>query len=466
MLKGHVQIDIHNHNSGFTERFEQDNMVTNALNYVIPNYIGGNVRPNDDNGIMPLAKRALGGLMLFDGALTEDANNIHFPSEAHLIAFAGQETNTSNRYGGSINTSESKELDTGYQNVWDFSTSQANGTIHSLALTNYYCNPFYGANAAGPNLHFIRRQNGDSYGNENPLIYDETNQIMYFIGDYNGYERTSDWNSDTRKYTYHFKFTVYKEYIPTNKYKVSDSANRSNYPESVAEINYDIQDFGDDPRNYVLNGYDGYAYIVNTYQNTSGDGTVIYRKIKLSDYSFELSDPVTVTVKNCSLYGGFANAIVNKGKLILRGYNGRYLYMVDLSNTANVQQVDLGEGHWKADSYSFANYKNGCVKFVDVTNSSSDSRYYCSDALLYPDGWVLTDAPYYEGTSTDRSYQHEWFQYDADNLLVWGWHNSNWQSYAFPSNNYLGTICNLSSGVTKTPASSMKVIYTLTDVDE
>ena len=117
MLKGHVKIDIHNHNSGFTERFEQDNMVTNALNYVIPNWIGSNNKPNDE--IMPLATRALGGLMLFDGELTEDADNIFFPNEAHLIASAGQGTDSSNPRGGSKNSSESKELSTGYQNVWE-----------------------------------------------------------------------------------------------------------------------------------------------------------------------------------------------------------------------------------------------------------------------------------------------------------------------------------------------------------
>ena len=164
MLKGHVQIDIHNHNSGFTERYEQDNMVTKALDYIIPNWQGANRVAND--GIMPLATGALGGLMLFDGELTESEDNIFFPNEAHLIACAGQGTNGDNPRMGSKNASESKELATGYQSVWDFNTSQANGSIRSLALTlNQFsgdtgCRPFEGY-WYNYSFHNVRRLNGD-----------------------------------------------------------------------------------------------------------------------------------------------------------------------------------------------------------------------------------------------------------------------------------------------------------------
>jgi hypothetical protein len=53
----------------------------------------------------------------------------------------------------------------------------------------------------------------------------------------------------------------------------------------------------------------------------------------------------------------------------------------------------------------------------------------------------------------------------TDSLMVWG-ANYYERSYGYLVNNYLGTICNLSSAIHKTAASSMKVIYTLTDVDE
>ena len=73
MIKGHVAIELHNHKTGLRDRIEGDNMVTNALNYAIPNVIGANY--SADN-IMPICQKALGSVMLFDGLLTEDKNNI------------------------------------------------------------------------------------------------------------------------------------------------------------------------------------------------------------------------------------------------------------------------------------------------------------------------------------------------------------------------------------------------------
>ena len=135
MLKGHLQIDLHNEITGEDKRIEQDNMVTNALGYLLglaANAGGKGTNMFDD--LLPAATKALGGLFLFDGTLTEDVNNVHFPMSVHLTGHAGQSANTASKLGGSINTAESGRTDTGYVNVWDFSTSQANGTIASLAL--------------------------------------------------------------------------------------------------------------------------------------------------------------------------------------------------------------------------------------------------------------------------------------------------------------------------------------------
>ncbi len=135
MIKGHVAIELHNHKTGLRDRIEGDNMITNALNYVIPIVMGGNTSAER---LMPLCKKALGSLMLFDGTLTEDKNNMFLPAEAHLVAFADRGLDTTHSDRGSLNSAETYQTDTGYQSVWDFSTSQANGTIKSLALSLNY----------------------------------------------------------------------------------------------------------------------------------------------------------------------------------------------------------------------------------------------------------------------------------------------------------------------------------------
>lgn len=464
MIKGHVKIDIHNHNSGFTERFEKDNMITNALNKVVPDWMGANRTAND--GVMPLSTRALGGLMLFDNDLTEDVDNIFFPNEAHLVAFAGQDTNADNPRYGSKNASESRETSTGYESVWDFNTSQANGSIKSLALTlrpggSLVSNPFTGIHNDHV-FHNIRRLNGDRGYYPQPLVYDEENQEMYYIGA-DGYSSSSVYDSNRRIYTYTFNMTIYKEYLPHNKWKVNDEADRADYPEVVSQISYSIDSQSSDPRVYIRNGYDGYAYIVYVNQNTSGNGEFTYYKLKLSDYSFELSEPVTVTVNSVSLYGGMDGAIINDGKCILKGYNRRWIYVVDLENPVNVRSVDLGEGFW-CENYAFTNFKNGVVKFTMVSNSTTESRYYWYDALLYTDGWVVANAPYRESTSA-YTYYNPAYALITDSLMVYG-NRDNYRSYGYRLPNYLATICNLSSAIVKTAASSMKVTYTLTNVEE
>ena len=287
---------------------------------------------------------------------------------------------------------------------------------------------------------------------------------MYFFSS-DGRSSSSTYDSNRRIYTYHWTATIYKCYVPTGKYKVADSAYRCDYPEAVTQVSFDIERFGDEPWWYFVNGYDGYAYCIWTDQNTSGNGTFRYRKLKLSDYSFELSDEIVVSVASCSLRGGMANAIINQGKAILRGYNSRWFYVVDLANPVNVRAVDLGEGWWSEVDYRLSNMRNGNVKFIITRNSSSTSRYYFADAILYPDGWVISQAPYRENTGRDRPYEHNACRLMTDGLLAWGCDYYN-NSHAFLQNNYLGTICNLSSAIHKTAASSMKVVYTLTDVDE
>ena len=87
MMKGHVKIELFDHKTGKLKKIERENMLTNALAY------RAGIDSNDTLGlysseysIMPLGTKGLGGLLLFDGPLAEDAGNIHFPMNVHLLA--------------------------------------------------------------------------------------------------------------------------------------------------------------------------------------------------------------------------------------------------------------------------------------------------------------------------------------------------------------------------------------------
>lgn len=133
MLKGHVQIDLHNHRSGSNERIEQDNIITNAAQIMANAMVGRN---KNMLNCMPLVKTLLGGILIFKDALTVSANNICFPGDNILIGYGGQILNTEDHQLGSLNVNETGPTEDGYETVWEFTTTQANGYISSLALTH------------------------------------------------------------------------------------------------------------------------------------------------------------------------------------------------------------------------------------------------------------------------------------------------------------------------------------------
>ena len=138
MMKGHVKIELLDHRTGRRKITERDNMLTNALAY------RAGIDTNDTLGlysseysIMPLGTKGLGGLLLFDGPLAEDAGNIHFPMNVHLTGCAGRGNgNPASSLQGTIDSTASGYQNGTYTTVWNFLPSQGNGVIAALALTH------------------------------------------------------------------------------------------------------------------------------------------------------------------------------------------------------------------------------------------------------------------------------------------------------------------------------------------
>ena len=432
MLKGHLQIDLHNEITGENQRIEQDNMVTNALGYMLglaANVGGKGVNHFDD--LLPAATRALGGLFLFDGTLTEDVNNVHFPMNVHLTGHAGQAADTATKLGGSINTAESGRTDTGYVNVWDFSTSQANGTIASLALThrNGGADPFTGAQYSEGSLTCDH-----SYC---PLTFDEGSGTLYLY--YNG--------------------VIYKKPFYSNIVKA--------YTPYLGEETQ-VYDFAFKDPNYnswaVSDGYDGYLYAiyVPTVYN-QGTVSIRVRKIKVSDFSFEEEAEQTIAISNVTAkstgntsYYEQLSAVVSGGYLYFISYDEHTLYKVNLVNTVDVSEIKFENIRCQ---YIFPMRGGGVFTTFawTGTTSSGSTTTYGSPGVVYPDGKYRMNT---ESTSS-VSYPQYYISHETEHLQRFRmWQNTMYYDFAC---NYLGTICNLSSPVVKTSAQSMKVTYTLTD---
>jgi len=476
MLKGHAKLQLFDKSGKMIEEVEHDNMITKALDYVIPALIASNKYPNDY--LLPLQYNALGGLMLFDNELEEDPENIHFPNKnTHLVGYAGRYTDASNKQRGSFNSSESSESATGYTMVWDFNTSQANGTIRSLALTHRRggeC-PFGFVDTA-MRIHELRYSDGYK-----KILYrdPETQIVYYFLG-----EDSSNNISPIRSV-----------YVPANIFGVADGAvNPKRYSSVIRTIQY----YGithsyqynagssSNPRwetrtraimtgSLYKDGYDGYAYVVWSPGNSTGDGFFYLRRMKIDDASFEEDDQIKITCAGCQLRGPNSNpetggnsgdsgyGVVSNGFAYFMSYDRHKVYKVDLENTLNIVEVELGDSFTVYDNgrYMVPIRTGGCR--VIAQENKGDGNYHAHHFLIGQDGSYTMDQIDRTDSTWYRSYWEAGSQ-TAD-LMTIGKEVAGAGAYdcEYLTPNYLGTICNLTSPVIKTAAASLKVIYTLTD---
>ena len=140
-IKGKTTFELTDVNTGETEIIEDTNMITDGLREFLD--------PCGSWGIYPFAKESVrntsvmntltGGIFLFDGTLDEDVTNTYASASLKMvgngalgIANAGNVLEL-----GSYNSAESGvQADGSIKYVYDFLTSQANGTIQSVCLTS------------------------------------------------------------------------------------------------------------------------------------------------------------------------------------------------------------------------------------------------------------------------------------------------------------------------------------------
>ena len=440
-MKGHLKIELKDVNTGEVEEHEQDNMVTDAMaNLLGLSAISSGISNSGNTKLLyyliPIAQKGLGGIFLFDGNLEERKDNIHFPMDVHLTGSAGRVSNTESKIIGSYNSTESHKNDNGFTSVWDFGTSQANGTIASLALTNYSC-------GGDPFLNTI--QSTDKFETDysyQPIAYDSEKGILYL------YYMGKIYSKRT-----------YSHIIGVNSPELSSEEQVFDFNFSTSNYNYWV----------VCNGYDGYIYAIYC-SSTSTKKTVTFkiRKIKVSDFSFTDEGEQIISVDNVTCYGTtnpdyrlFISQCVSRGYLYFRSYDSYTLYKVNLSNIVDIKEIKFGDD--VGVTYIYPKYNGGVYadfNYYAYSSSGTRTKYY-SPGFVYPDGEFLYKE---ENRYSDPQYTYYYIGFEADNLLLnkMGSSNSSYLEYGFVKN-YLGTICNLASPVTKTSAQTMKITYTLTD---
>lgn len=141
-LKGTTKIELINVKTGEKEVIQKDNLVTNAVSDIL------NLNPwgllyqygsSYSGSFFPLCPNLFGGILLYEKALEEDPKKYYAPMDNLLVGYSSNNVNDGTDVKrGSMNQTESGPLEdgSGYRFVFDFATSQANGTISALGLTS------------------------------------------------------------------------------------------------------------------------------------------------------------------------------------------------------------------------------------------------------------------------------------------------------------------------------------------
>lgn len=142
-IKGKTIIELHDAKTGrLVKRTEDNNMLTKALYYFYDQ--GGMTNPTafgQANIRNSALQYLLGGILCLDTELDEDDEIVRVPAGVGMTANGAYNVlNTGNPPElGSWNENESGwQQDGSYKMVWDYTTSQGNGTIACVSLTSWF----------------------------------------------------------------------------------------------------------------------------------------------------------------------------------------------------------------------------------------------------------------------------------------------------------------------------------------
>lgn len=423
MFEGKVTIELHNHKTGLRDRIEGKNTVTSGLQNTYNAML--KILPDYPAKYLPVTTTILGGLIVMDTTL--DGDDTIIPSGASVIAngyYNG--TNTSSTFTGTYNSLESgfNETDVSMTHVYDFATTQGNGTIKSVALTSilggqypFTVNNMYGeSNMTGINMQ----------SNQYPLVYNDTeNKDLYYLN-------TAD------RYVYKVKlYDVYS--IRLNEAIRTVPVGVSTGKQLTLPTNY-----------YYYDGKDGYVYSISA----SGTNMNINR-VKVDDYSFtETLNYKTITFPAAIKTSKSSISIdIDNGKAYAFSNANSLFYIYDLDNNST-QQIDLSTyGMLNDNSNIICLLENGDV-YLSTRTSSSNTIF---KSVRISGNIIQCD------TSVTHSKNIVCGQ-QSGSVLVAGSSTTTAVGSIFPISNILMTNYNLPSIINKTTSQSMKISYTVRQV--
>lgn len=442
-LKGKSVIELYNTRTRVKERYENENIVTNALNWLFGQNINGSIGSLVSN-LVPLYKNAIGGVILFDSEIEENVNTVIAPNNIGCTGYA-----STNGYSGtdlargSMNLEETTLLSNGMKLVWDFSTHQSNGDIACLSLTSAeggkigYGSP-YAKSSCSTEANYITDTKlinlADAKGN------------IYRIGD-SAYEI---YGSGTKTLTVK-KYEYPQQSITLLSSYIQPVLTETKTITTTLAVDTKINSYG--------SGY-GYAYgstsfchegyLYHYYRSSTSNINLI--RVDLNDYSikeYQITSSALFTIES---YGDQYVAI-SDGYIYVKLSNSQvakytladapaYVTTINLLNATNKYAHMYNSGGYIIVNNNIID-GNDNVRYIQEIGSSAFISFYTANHYIDEHDLIL-----YRQYSTQNS--------TASSRIAR-------EEYCYRSN-YLATINNLETPVTKTADKTMKITYVLTEV--
>lgn len=463
MLKGSMKIELTDVHTGETETVLEQNMVTNALAELFRPLGLAKSPAKMLNTFAPYYQNLLGGLLLFDSVIEENPETVYAPSSANLVGCGvyGVQNNTTGTLRGGYNQIESElnMTDRYMKYVYDFTTSQANGTISCVCLTHK--NGGYTSYGGRDAVFNTSCQLGIQV-DDGTLQYAHPNYTGGTTSDkYSGYTVGTtellfliDRKTDCAYYfridnTEGLTIISRRAYLKTVSVLENPYNKKYYVDEAVVELPIPLRSTG--YNSYCFDSYDRCLYLVSAATSTTAaNATVLVTKIeygtwRVTQYEMTNTSGVVLTTS------GTRFAIVHRGYLMMKGNASPYnLYKFEIGNAANVVRFKFTGVSTLSGVFCFA--VNGRIYIEGYTSSSS---YWLYVANMDTDEIMKSEASRINCGSNDPCYTPV-----LDEPMLWYASYGSWSTIGYIAvANYLATINNLSEPVTKTADKTMKVTY-------
>lgn len=465
-LHGRVRIDLHNVRSGSNERVEAHNVVTDAVDdFMLLNYLAF-LRGESGARYGTVYSGLFGGVCLFEDEIS--GGNMLPLGANRLVGYAGTSTTVSGNRGYYNGSESSFNAISGVaRTVWDWGTSQANGTIKAVARTSESAgNGSFGmANSSTRSFRLLPQDMADSNNNRYALIgvdKEDGKMFLYNSRDYGVYECG---------------------FTPT--LKVSDgSISTLRYPRSLSQMRRLCT--GNDTSCLArwYNPADKKIYDPHVSSGgTASVGVLGIREIDTTALSPQETWSTT-TLAGSRLYNDWNSACCSGGYVYICGYNPddvsqQGIYRVKLNDLSDVRFFNLSAQYPVHDIYYHRVYPWGVAGCCGVMQTVYNGIYRWCEFVMDKDGnfkagwwnepglWSGSDSggyldhrylPLAAGEGVD-TWPLKWYDYAASVET----YSNQTRSEIYNDFNYMATICNLGTAVTKTSSETMKLTYTLSD---